>query len=265
MMLFLAVFANLSTFLHYLVRGPVEPSFYYMANPFILIVFATMFSRLTSRNAFAVSTLVLATYESAEVFFGGALAGQVSLTSFVAANRMLVTIYGICAWSCILIENGLKREYVDQARLAELDRRKMDFFANVSHELRTPLTLIQGPAQAIRSGMYGPEIRSDDPVFESMVRNGDRLLTLIERILDFTRLDEPSARVSKTGTDISAFMRGIIESVDSAARARGISLSFFDGTDGLKAPIDRDLTEKAVLNLLSNAMKFTPKGGSIVV
>jgi PAS domain S-box-containing protein len=98
-----------------------------------------------------------------------------------------------------------------------------------------------------------------------MVRNGDRLLTLIERILDFTRLDEPMARVSRTDTDVSAFMRGIIESVDSAARARGIGLSFFDGTDSLRACIDRDLTEKAVLNLLSNALKFTPNGGSIAV
>ena len=161
-------------------------------------------------------------------------------------------------------EKSAELEVVN-AKLKELDRVKTEFFSNVSHELRTPLTLILGPIESVIQGTYGNNISSDSPIFGTMLRNGNRLLRLINQLLDFTRIEAGKMAVRKEMCDISEFLRLIISSVESTAKSRNLALAFFDETTGLKAPIDRNLTEKSILNLLSNAIKFTPGGGSIVV
>ncbi len=150
-------------------------------------------------------------------------------------------------------------------KLQSLDRMKTQFFSNISHEFRTPLTLMLAPLDSIIHGSYGSDVPAGSPVFESMYRNGTRLLRLINQILDIARVEAGRIEVSKKLIDISGFVRQMISSVESLAKIRNLSLSFFDETGGLNAYMDPDLMEKAVMNLLSNSLKFTNPGGSIMV
>lgn len=163
-----------------------------------------------------------------------------------------------------LIEANLR--LVDSnEKLTELDRAKTSFFANISHELRTPITLLLGPLECIVAGDYGQSVSRENPLFNSMLNNSLRLLKLINNLLDFSRIEAGRMDVRRRKTDIVKLIRFYIENVHSAAISRGINISFLDRSGGLIAYIDRDLLEKAVFNLLSNAMKFTDVGGSITI
>jgi signal transduction histidine kinase/CheY-like chemotaxis protein/DNA-binding CsgD family transcriptional regulator len=257
--------ANIAGLFHYMLPDAGKSVFFYEFNPLILIVLSFTVCRLTFRNANIVSLITLATFEAAELLLRRPASSPAAWSLFVSTNRILISFYAVCSWSCLFLENQLKQEYIDRGKLRELDRLKTDFFSNISHELRTPLTLLIGPVESIRAGGYGAAIDADSPVLESIHKNASRLLLLINRLLDFTQLEAGRMRTRKEATDIPAFVRSIVQSADSAARARKLSLAFFDETHGLVAWIDRSLAEKALLNLLSNAMKFTPEEGSIVV
>lgn len=152
-----------------------------------------------------------------------------------------------------------------EQRLKELDKAKTNFFANISHELRTPLTLISSPMESLLSGEYGEKLGYDHPMFESVYRNSLRLLKLINSLLDFSKMDAGRMGLKPKKTNISALLRFYKETIESAAKSRGLTVDYIDHTDGLVAFVDRDLLEKAVFNLLSNALKFTAAGGSITI
>jgi signal transduction histidine kinase/DNA-binding NarL/FixJ family response regulator len=150
-------------------------------------------------------------------------------------------------------------------KLRGLDTAKTKFIANVSHELRTPLTLILGPLESVIQGDYGPQIPSGSPVFDSMFRNGSRLQLLINQLLDFSSIEVGKMRIRKVKTDVSLWLKQLISSVEQAATQKRISITVMDSTGGLIGFIDPFLTEKVVLNIVSNALKFTPEGGFIAV
>ncbi len=150
-------------------------------------------------------------------------------------------------------------------KLKELDQTKTNFFANVSHELRTPLTLILGPIESILSGDFGENLHYRDEIFKSMRVSSARLLKLINNLLDFSRLEAGKMPVNRRRVNISDMLRFYIDTVKPSAASRGLAITFRDNTDETTAFIDRDLAEKAVFNLISNALKFTPSGGKISV
>ena len=249
--------ANVAGLFHYFLPDTGLSVFFYEFNPLILILFSFTVCRLTFRNAIRVSLVVLATFEAAELVFRNPAASIAAWSTFISTNRIIASFYVVCVWACLSLENQVKQEYIDRGKLHELDRLKTEFFSNVSHELRTPLTLLLGPVESIIRGNYGQSILSDNPVFSSIHANANRLLLLINRLLDFTRLEAGRLAARKVATDVPSLVKAIVQSVDSAARARGLSLAFFDETEGLVARIDPSMTEKALLNLLSNALKFT--------
>ncbi len=156
---------------------------------------------------------------------------------------------------------GINTDIDDQKRaeqqLAELDRAKTAFFSNVSHELRTPLTLILGPIeQALRSSeraLSGAEL-------EVAHRNAIRLLKLVNTLLDFSRIEAGRAQATYVATDISAFTRDLASSFESAFGAAGLRFEVDCPPLDMPVSLDRDMWEKVVLNLLSNALKFTFAG-----
>ncbi len=150
-------------------------------------------------------------------------------------------------------------------KLKSLDRAKTTFFSNISHELRTPLTLILGPVRSIRSGEYGETVKYSDRVFGTIENNGNRLLKLINALLDFSKLEAGKMQIKKQKTDIVKKLKYYLSNIESAVTAKGLKLKFVAGEKRLDADIDRDIFEKAVYNLLSNAFKFTPAGGEITV
>ena len=150
-------------------------------------------------------------------------------------------------------------------KLQRMDRAKTRFFANMSHEFRTPLTLILAPVESIINGDYGVNINRKNEIFRSLLQNGLRLFRLINNLLDFTRIEAGRMSAKKQRTDMGRLLEYYKRSVYAGAEARGLCVVFKDHTGGCVAYIDQDLMEKAVMNLLSNAFKFTPAGGEIIV
>ena len=143
--------------------------------------------------------------------------------------------------------------------LAELDRAKTVFFSNVSHEFRTPLTLLLGPIDdALTSGARMPKaVRAQ---LEVARRNGQRLLKLVNTLLEFSRLEAGRLQAEYAPTDLCALTIELASVFRSLIEKAG--LRFTVECDSVEAPVyvDRDMWEKIVLNLLSNAFKFTFDG-----
>ena len=145
--------------------------------------------------------------------------------------------------------------------LAELDRAKTTFFSNVSHEFRTPLTLMLGPLIDTLSEQNGPLSR---PIAEELTvvhRNGLRLLKLVNTLLDFSRIEARRVEASFVPTDLPAFTSELASAFRSATEKAGLTLTIDTPALDELAYVDRDMWEKIVLNLISNAFKFTLSGG----
>jgi signal transduction histidine kinase/DNA-binding response OmpR family regulator len=141
--------------------------------------------------------------------------------------------------------------------LAEIDRAKTVFFSNVSHELRTPLTLMLGPLAEARAT---PEGALGGAALDMVQRNALRLLKLVNGLLDFARIEAGRTVASYEPTDLSTLTAELSSVFRSAAESAGLSLRV--DCPPLESPVfvDRDMWEKIVLNLLSNALKFTFEG-----
>jgi signal transduction histidine kinase/DNA-binding response OmpR family regulator len=143
--------------------------------------------------------------------------------------------------------------------LAELDRAKTAFFSNVSHEFRTPLTLMLAPLEELLAdGEASPQIRGQ---LELAHRNGARLLRLVNSLLDFSRIEAGRVQAAYEPTDLCALTTEIASSFRSAMEKAGLSLGLEFKPLPQPVYLDRDMWEKVLLNLLSNAFKFTLEGG----
>ncbi len=143
----------------------------------------------------------------------------------------------------------------------ELEEAKTRFFANISHEIRTPLTLMLGPIESVLQGDYGREIGND--FFKSLHRNTLSLLKLVNNLLDFSKIDagKMSLRVQKE--DIVAFTRHYLSSIKLAGKSKNINLNFKSSAESIMLFFDPQRMDKVIMNLLSNALKFTVNGGTI--
>ncbi|SCG77869.1 SpoIIE family protein phosphatase [Micromonospora humi] len=151
-----------------------------------------------------------------------------------------------------------EQERAHAAELAALDRAKTNFFANVSHEFRTPLTLVLGPLEDMLADRELPEGYLDR--LTVMHRNGLRLLKLVNTVLDFSRLESGRLAARFQPTDLSDYTARLASTFRSATERAGLRLVV--DCPPLPAPVyvDRDMWEKIVLNLVSNAVKFTFDG-----
>ncbi|HYD97176.1 MAG TPA: PAS domain S-box protein [Noviherbaspirillum sp.] len=148
-------------------------------------------------------------------------------------------------------------------RVKELDEIKNAFFANVSHELRTPLALILGPAEkTLAEGNYLKEEHRQN--LTVVKRNAATLLKHVNDLLDISKLDAGKMVANYAETDMARLLRATAGHFDALAADRGIKF-VIDAPESLPAQVDPDKIERVVLNLLSNAFKFTPPGGRIVL
>jgi signal transduction histidine kinase len=158
------------------------------------------------------------------------------------------------------------RAYDEERRraeaLAELDRAKTTFFSNVSHEFRTPLTLMLSPLEDLmRKRDLPADVREHAVVAH---RNGLRLLKLVNSLLDFSRIEAGRVRASYEPTNLAEVTAELASGFESVLERAGLSLSVDAGPLTQSVYVDRDMWEKVVLNLLSNAFKHTFAGGITV-
>lgn len=163
-------------------------------------------------------------------------------------------------------EIGSARSYRSQLQraeeLAELDRAKTTFFSNVSHEFRTPLTLIMGPV----NDLLGATGTDEDArrVLEVVQRNGLRLTKLVNTLLDFSRIEAGRMQASYEPVELSTITTELASVFRSAMERAGLELVVDCPPLGEQVYLDRDMWEKVILNLLSNALKFTFHGSVTV-
>ncbi len=156
------------------------------------------------------------------------------------------------------------RAYEEERRraeaLAELDRAKTAFFSNVSHEFRTPLALMLGPIEDTLAEADGPLPPAHRERLEVVHRNGLRLQRLVNTLLDFSRIEAGRVRATFEPTDLAAFTADLASNFRSACEKAGLRLRVDCPPLGEPVFVDRPMWEKVVLNLVSNAFKFTLDG-----
>ena len=146
-------------------------------------------------------------------------------------------------------------------QLAELDSMKSRFFINISHDFRTPLTLILGPLEDLIEHSEGESKVS----LQRALRNGQRLLRLINQVMDLARLEAGALKLDVQPTDIRDLARKTLGAFESVGRMREISISVAGGDRPVVAGVDPAQLEVILLNLLSNAFKHTAPGGTVTI
>ena len=172
-------------------------------------------------------------------------------------------ILGLFAWQFIAY-----RHHREQNRLRlqahihaeEMGEAKLKFFMNISHEIRTPMTLIITPLLSLMKQDSDPQRHN---VYLTIKRNAERILNLINQMMDLRKIDKGMMQMRMQETNLIAFTEDIHNMFKHQAESKQITLSFEHDTDRLPVWIDRKNFDKVIFNILSNAFKFTPAGGKI--
>jgi len=161
------------------------------------------------------------------------------------------------------LKNELAFEHKSHEKDQELAQRKLSFFTNISHEIKTPLTLILAPIEKLLGMNEGNNKIQNQLML--MQRNGERLLRLINQLLDFRKFESGNVTLQAAEGNMVRFIREILMAFESYASHRKIELKLVPDEPRIRVWFDRDKFEKVIYNVLSNALKFTPEGGQIIV
>jgi len=170
---------------------------------------------------------------------------------------LLISIY-------VYISNQIKlrRERMEKEQQKQISESKLQFFTDISHEIRTPLTLIIGPLETLIENEKDASLRAS---LRIMYQNAIRILRMINQLMDLRALDKGKLKLKIEPVYILDFIRNIMDSFTDLAATRQISYYLKTDCEPSLLAIDKDCLDKIIFNLLSNAFKFTPKGGSITV
>jgi PAS domain S-box-containing protein len=185
------------------------------------------------------------------LFFGHSEAGW-----FTEHHERLAM--GIASWASVALENA--RMYMT---LQEANRVKDDFLASLSHELRTPLNAILGYARILRSGIVPPEKRQK--AIETIERNATSLNQIVEDVLDISRIVSGKLRLNVQSVEFPAIVRSAIDAIAPAAEAKGIRVESVLDPQATPISGDPERLQQILWNLLTNAVKFTNRGGKVQV
>ncbi|WP_136468315.1 response regulator [Flagellimonas onchidii] len=176
-------------------------------------------------------------------------------------QNMLIGGIGLATLSSVFFFVLYRNRKRTTDRLKEMDMAKSNFFTNVSHEFRTPLTLISGPIQQQLDKKNLPPKEKDN--LEIAQQNTSRLLSLVNQLLDISKIESSSYPLKVSKGELSPFIGSLIDGFSFAAKEKKINLSVDIQSSSENTWFDRDIVERVMVNLMSNALKYTPKGGSI--
>lgn len=163
----------------------------------------------------------------------------------------------------IQVEQQREELAVANWKIEQATTRKLQFFTNVSHEIKTPLTLILGPLNKLSK-----ELPPDSPLADDIhiiKKNADRLKRVVSQLLDFRKVESNKMDMRVTEIDLVTFIEDISSYFDSMAQSKQIQYSFQHDVSSVMLWVDTDKMEKILANLLSNAFKFTPDGGTVTI
>ncbi|MEO9967273.1 MAG: two-component regulator propeller domain-containing protein [Reichenbachiella sp.] len=186
--------------------------------------------------------------------------------TYWAYSLYVIVITALLVWGIQTIVNRerlqtqLHVEHMELSKMQELDEMKSSFFANISHEFRSPLTLILGPLKAMYENVEFTGIKDQ---VSMMIRNAESLLNLINQLLELSKLESGKMRLEAAEQDITKFLKPVIHSFSSFAVRKNISYKVSVPREEILLFFDREKLEKIVVNLLSNAFKYTPEFGHV--
>ncbi|MBB6460297.1 hybrid sensor histidine kinase/response regulator transcription factor [Flammeovirga kamogawensis] len=163
------------------------------------------------------------------------------------------------------LERAIEISRIEGQKKAEVNKFREQFFTNISHELRTPLTLIVSPLQAIQKEGENYKFKENQQVFKLMHTNAERLLRLINQLMDFRKVENGLLKVQEKSGDIMRFIKDTSQLYCYQAQQMQIVFTITTAPDSLWVNFDHDKLEKIIHNLLSNAFKYTNEKGSITV
>ncbi len=159
------------------------------------------------------------------------------------------------------LKSEIQMANIQRETKEQLHQTKLQFFTNISHEFRTPLTLIQGPVtRLLKSGL---ENESSNKQLILIKNNTDRLLRLINQFLDFRRSDHGKLKLTPIHTDIVSFSKNVFYCFEEHAKQRSFDFQFISDIPCLKIDFDTDKLDKVLVNILSNAFKYSYDHGTI--
>lgn len=161
------------------------------------------------------------------------------------------------------LKNQLALQELNRQKDEELVQRKLSFFTNISHEIKTPLTLVLAPIEKLLAMMQGKEKESEQ--LKMMQRNGEKLLRLTDQLLDFRKFEAGNMPLQVAQGNVVEFIKEVLLSFEGFARHQQVTLALEVKEQVGEVWFDADKMEKILFNLLSNAFKFTPAGGTITV
>ncbi|AZQ65160.1 response regulator [Flammeovirga pectinis] len=163
------------------------------------------------------------------------------------------------------LERAIEISRIEGQKKAEVNKFREQFFTNISHELRTPLTLIVSPLQAIQKEGENYKFKENQQVFKLMHSNAERLLRLINQLMDFRKVENGLLKVQEKSGDIIRFIKDTSQLYCYQAQQMKIVFTIETAPASLWVNFDHDKLEKIIHNLLSNAFKYTSEGGNITV
>lgn len=199
---------------------------------------------------------------------------QIVIRQFWYKSNLALVIYSLALLTIVIqvvqfyrerlkLKKALLVEKIKLEHEEQLHEMKLRFFTNISHEFRTPLTLINWPIKnLLKSHNLSTEERSQ---LETVKRNTNRLLQLINQIMDFRKLEKGQAKLNISKIELIDFIQERVLNFSEEAKAKNISFSFTHEQQQLLIEADEEKLDKIIYNLLSNAFKFTPINGEIIV
>ncbi|TGV04760.1 hybrid sensor histidine kinase/response regulator transcription factor [Flavivirga rizhaonensis] len=178
---------------------------------------------------------------------------------------LLALFWGIRKYTLLRIQdrNELKQERLDKQQMEEVNRLKLQLFTNISHDFRTPLTLIVGPLKRMINNQVGDSYIQNQ--LTGMYRNASILLQLINQLLDFRKSETGKLLLHVSKNDMVTFLKDIQLSFDEMAKDRNIKYALHSSEESVEVWFDKIEMKKVILNILSNAFKFTPQHGNVSI
>lgn len=164
-------------------------------------------------------------------------------------------------------ELQLKNHRLEQAvqRMKDSDRVKANFLSTVSHELRTPLTSVLGYSEMLMEGLAGPLTPEQREYLQTVMDKGDQLLGLISKLLDVSRIEAAGVELVRSAVDIRALCHEVLHTVAPQCRRKRTHISCSLPDDLWLVDGDREKLRQVLVNLLANAIKFTPERGEVAI
>src|SRR5690606_4142171 len=182
---------------------------------------------------------------------------------YFAIGLLLLYIFYYYSTRYTKLKSKLAYEAIIYEKELEMQENKLQFFTNISHEIKTPLTLILSPIEQLKT--WAEHDKKPTEQLEMMENNGRRLLRTVNQLLDFRRLETGQKKITVEHTDINKLISNVIDSFKLEARKKDINLIYQPSRFTLTMQLDADKLEKIVINLISNALKFTPAKGIVKV